>query len=197
METKEIKHIGNLSIRSIDGAESRTIVGCAVKFDSLSQYLGYYEEIKNGAITEDTIKNSDIFALFNHDEDKVLARSRYGEGSLKLELRNDGLYYEFEAPKTAAGDELIEHIKRGEITSSSFAFTVAEEGGDRWYKTSDGELHRDILIIDRLYDVSPVYEPAYLSTSCSKRAKEMIEKNDVICAKMDAMMAEMETFLIK
>ena len=84
-----------------------------------------------------------------------------------------------------------------EITSSSFAFTVAEEGGDRWYKTSDGELHRDILIIDRLYDVSPVYEPAYLSTSCSKRAKEMIEKNDVICAKMDAMMAEMETFLIK
>ena len=68
---------------------------------------------------------SDIYARLNHREDTVLARSRYGEGTLHLELRNDGLFYSFEAPHTAAGDELLEHIKRGEISTSSFAFTVS------------------------------------------------------------------------
>ena len=140
--------------------------------------------------------NSDIFARFNHNEDTVLARSRYGEGSLALELREDGLYYEFEAPHTALGDELLEHLKRGEITTSSFAFTIAEDG-DRWYKREDGTLVREILKINRLYDVSPVYEPAYLATSCSKRALDMVEKSEEITAKYDSMLKELDEFIIK
>lgn len=156
-------------------AESRKIYGCAIKFNSESQDIGWIETISPDAVTEDLIKSSDIFALLNHNEEDVLARSRYGEGSLTLELKDDGLYYEFEAPNTVKGDELIEHIKRGEIYASSFGFTLPEDGsGEIWHQEEGGKLSRQIIKIERLYDVSPVYEPAYLATSCDKR--NMIDK---------------------
>lgn len=198
MENKEFIRNCEVQLRNLesDTPESRIVSGYAVKFESESQNMGYIEIIKKGAITEETIMNSDIFARFNHDENTVLARSRYGEGSLALELREDGLYYEFEAPKTALGDELLEHLKRGEITTSSFAFTLAEDG-DRWYKREDGTLVREILKINRLYDVSPVYEPAYLATSCSKRALDMVEKSNEITTKYDSMLKELDEFIIK
>ena len=171
----EIRNYGN--IENFD-AESRTISGYALKFDTPSQYMGFYETISRSAIDEETLKNSDIFALFNHDEDKVLARSRYGEGSLKLELREDGLYYEFEAPHTQWGDEVIEHLKRGEIFGSSFAFMLPlDSTGDKREYDANGVLNRTIIKIERLFDVSPVFEPAYLATSCSKRTLEIL--NDI------------------
>lgn len=198
MENKEFIRNCEVQLRNLesDTPESRIVSGYAVKFESESQDMGFIEIIKKGAITEETIMNSDIFARFNHNEDTVLARSRYGEGSLALELREDGLYYEFEAPHTALGDELLEHLKRGEITTSSFAFTIAEDG-DRWYKREDGTLVREILKINRLYDVSPVYEPAYLATSCSKRALDMVEKSEEITSKYDSMLKELDEFIIK
>lgn len=196
MENKEFIRNCEVQLRNLDTPESRIVSGYAVKFESESQDMGFIEIIKKGAITEETIMNSDIFARFNHNEETVLARSRYGEGSLALELREDGLYYEFEAPHTALGDELLEHLKRGEITTSSFAFTLAEDG-DRWYKREDGTLVREIVKIDRLYDVSPVYEPAYLATSCSKRALDMVEKSDEITTKYDSMLKELDEFIIK
>lgn len=163
---KEIRSNSNEII-----AESRKIYGCAIKFNSESQDIGWIETISPEAVTEDLIKSSDIFALLNHQEEDVLARSRYGVGSLTLELKEDGLYYEFEAPNTAKGDELIEHIKRGEIYASSFGFTLPEDGsGETWQQDTDGTLRREITKIERLFDVSPVYEPAYLATTCDKRS---------------------------
>lgn len=192
----------NLVIRSLEGAsekeneDSRIVCGYAVKFDVESQNIGFIEIIRKGAITEDVILASDIYARFNHDENTVLARSRYGEGTLALELRDDGLYYEYEAPHTAIGDELLEHIKRGEMTTSSFAFSLPKDGsGERWYN-NNGVLYREILKIERLYDVSCVYEPAYLATSCSTRAKEMVDKSDAINSMYDSMMAELEQYKI-
>jgi HK97 family phage prohead protease len=199
METKEYKNNNEISLRSLetDTPDSRIVSGYAVKFESESQDLGFIEIIKKGAITEDTIMKSDIFATFNHKEDCVLARSRYGEGTLALELRDDGLYYEFEAPHTAIGDELLEHLKRGEITTSSFAFTLPEDGsGDKWYKREDGTLVREIVKIDRLFDVSPVWEPAYLATSCSKRAKEMLDLIKILNNKYDSVMRDLENYKI-
>jgi HK97 family phage prohead protease len=199
MEIKEYKKVNEISLRSLetDTPDSRIVSGYAVKFESESQNIGFIEIIKKGAITEDTIMNSDIFARFNHDENTVLARSRYGEGSLALELRDDGLYYEFEAPHTAIGDELLEHLKRGEISTSSFAFTLPEdESGDKWYKREDGTLVREIVKIDRLFDISPVYEPAYLATSCSKRTKEMLDKVEILNKKYDSIMRDLENYRI-
>lgn len=175
-------------------SDSRIVSGYAVRFNEPSQNIGFFETIDRGAITADVISNSDIYARLNHREDTVLARSRYGEGTLHLELRNDGLFYSFEAPHTVAGDELLEHIKRGEISTSSFAFTVSQDGkSERWYK-EDGELKRTIYKIDRLYDVSPTFEGAYLTTSCYSRSagKAMKELSEKVEKKMDYLRKEIE-----
>lgn len=183
---KEIRNISYL-IRSNE--ESRLVEGVAIVFNSDSQDMGYIETISPNAIDEDTIKRSDIYAYLNHSPERgVLARSRYGEGSLKLELKDDGLHYSFEAPKTQLGDELLSYLTRGEITTSSFAFTVAEDG-DRWYRDSEGILRREILKINRLYDISPVFEPAYLATSVSKRKLDEISAID---EKLDSIKKEIE-----
>ena len=161
----------------IQSASGRTVSGYAVRFETESVNMGFVEVIKRGAITDETIKTSDVFALLNHNENTVLARSNHGVGSLTLIVDNDGVYYEFEAPNTANGDELLEHIKRGEISQSSFAFTVSnEDGAETWTKRSDGVIVRQINKIARLYDISPVYQPAYESTTCSKRALEKLSE---------------------
>ncbi len=100
----------------IQSASGRTVSGYAVRFESESVNMGFVEIIHRGAITEDTIKASDVFALLNHNENTVLARSNRGVGSLTLTVDKDGVFYEFEAPMTEHGNELLEHIKRGEIS---------------------------------------------------------------------------------
>lgn len=178
-------------------AESRMVSGYAIRFNEESQNIGFYETIDRSALTQDVIDNSDIYAKLNHRDDAILARSRYGKGSLSLELREDGLFYCFESPNTQWGDELLEHIKRGEISTSSFAFVVAQDPkSERWYKTEDGNIKRTIYKIDKLFDVSPTFEGAYLTTSCTARNKEIyddvVKTSHEIDSKMDLLKKELE-----
>ena len=144
-------------------SESRHIEGYAIVFNSLSNDLGGFREIiEQCAITDELIKNSDILCLMNHDIKKgVLARSYQGRGSLKLDIDEHGLHYSFEAPKTALGDEVLEGIRRGDISKCSFAFVCGE---DNWTKDENGEYIRHVKKIKNLYDVSLVYHPAYDET---------------------------------
>lgn len=161
---KEIRNVGNISTLE----ESRKVEGYALVFNSQSEDLGFYETISTDAITDETIRKSDVMCLLDHDKNRgILARSRYGKGSLKLSVDDKGLKYEFEAPKTALGDELLEMLRRGDINQSSFAFSIAE-GGDKWEKKNNN-YYRTITKIERLYDVSPVFTPAYPSTSVGCR----------------------------
>lgn len=144
-------------------SDSRHIEGYAIVFNSLSNDLGGFREIiEQGAITDELIKNSDILCLMNHDIKKgVLARSYQGRGSLKLDIDEHGLHYSFDAPKTALGDEVLEGIRRGDIAKCSFAFVCGE---DNWTKDENGEYIRHVKKINKLYDVSLVYHPAYEET---------------------------------
>lgn len=172
MEKRQI----NSEFRTTD----RTVEGYAVCFDTPSENIGFIEVIHRGAITDETIKNSDVLAKFNHSDDKVLARSNKGEGSLLLEVDNKGVRYMFEAPKTNLGDELLEYLHRGDISQSSFAFTVPKiDGAERWYK-KDGVIYRDIYMIDKMYDISPVFQPAYSATTCSARFNEISKQVDEV-----------------
>lgn len=172
----------NIEVRAIRSTpvvspDSRTVEGYAVVFNSQSEDLGFYETINPSAITEEVLKRSDVFCLFNHDQDKVLARSKYGTGSLQLQLDEQGLKYTFTAPNTDLGDELLEYLRRGDIDSSSFAFTVStDEGSEVWTTGTDGRQYREILKIDELHDVSPVWNPAYTSTSVSQRTLDKLNQ---------------------
>lgn len=174
---------------SVTGAEdSRTVEGYASRFDIVSDGLPFEEVIERGAF-DGVIEVSNVFALLNHDQSRgVLARSKKGVGTLTLVLDDKGLKYRFEAPKTALGDELLEYLRRGEISESSFAFTVEKE---TWEEREDGTWKRTIHKIKRLYDVSPVFDAAYSATSVDLRGKEAAEAS--LRARKDHI-AEMEKY---
>lgn len=180
-------------INSNFNIDSRTVEGYATVFESESENIGWIEVIHRGAITQETINNSDVFAKFNHSDDKILARSKYGNGSLLLEVDDNGLRYMFEAPKTSLGDELLEYLNRGDLTSSSFAFSIDknDKEAERWYK-KDGVIYRDIYKIERLYDVAPCFSPAYSATSCSSRFDEVKATSEEIDNKMNLIRKELE-----
>lgn len=178
----------NQEIRAFKGdvgaAEGRVVSGYAVVFDQPSQDMGYLEFIDRGAITQELIDSSDIFMRFDHKDDNFLARSRYGQGTLKLTLDDKGLFYEFEVPDTAFGNDVLSKIQRGECVGSSFAFGVdkTDASAQKWSQDSEGVITRHIYKIAALWDCSVVAEPAYLSTTVQARSllerRGMLQKTD-------------------
>lgn len=152
-------------------SEGRTITGTGIIFNSESQDLGgFVETIMPGAV-DGIIESSDIVFLMNHSYEKgVLARSTKGKGSLSLTKTATGVQYEFTAPRTGAGPELLENIQRGEVNASSFSFTV-DPSGETWRKTKTGYL-RTITKLKEVFDFSAVYRAAYQATSCQVRSTD-------------------------
>jgi HK97 family phage prohead protease len=153
-------------------ATGRTVTGYAATFGKRSQNLGtkenpWHEILQIGCFPD--LKTQDCRCLVNHDPSQILARSKYGKGSLRLSIDNIGLRYQFTAPTTQAGNDILESIKRGDIDQSSFGFTIAS-GGDKWTKDGNGQL-RTITRIESLQDVSPCTFPAYTDSTVSARHK--------------------------
>lgn len=172
-EKREIRNTSFQVQVTGENEEKRTVEGYAMLFDTPSDGLSFTEVIKRGAL-DGVLEKSDVFALLNHDQRRgVLARSKYGKGSLSLSVDDKGLKYRFDAPKTALGDELLENIRRGEIGESSFCFDVEK---DTWEKRSDGSWKRTIEKFGNIYDTSPVYNGAYSKTSVYMRGKEAAEE---------------------
>lgn len=173
---KEVRCYGGeevVEVRNDNEQDTRKVSGYALVFNRLSVDLGGFKEKIEPTSLEGVIATSDVLCWLNHDERRgLLARSNKGKGSLTLEIDEKGLKYTFDAPNTALGDELLEGIKRGDISQSSFAFTVKDE---EWEKQSDGTYIRTIKKIERLFDVSPVYTPAYNDTSVALRSIEMYD----------------------
>ena len=152
------KRIFNIETRVDSTEDGRDlVVGHASVYDSRSNNLGgFYEFIERGAFTEELIANSDVRALINHDPNLILARNT--SGTLNLTADERGLKYEFEMPETSYGKDLAISMKRGDISQSSFAFTVAE---DEWSTDAEGNNIRTIKKIAELFDISSVTYPAY------------------------------------
>lgn len=176
----------NREVRSLEGeikmvGDDRIVEGYAVVFNSRSNELwdfgegSFVEVIERGAITPELVASSDVKALLYHNRERVLGRSNKGAGSLTLELDDHGLKYRFMAPRTADGDTAVELVKRGDISGSSFAFTVAR-GGSRMEEQADGTILRTITKINGLYDITLTPDPAYSDTSVAVR--EMQEKQE-------------------
>ena len=158
--------------------DSRTIAGYAIVFDSWSKDLGgFYEIIRKTAISQELINRSDVIMNINHDDDKMVARSVNGEGTLKLTIDDTGLRFEFEAPPTPLGDELLFNVRSGNLFECSFAFSLSgSDNCERW--TKDGNmLRREILEIDGIYDCSICTHGAYGDTSCHTRGLQKEEIN--------------------
>ena len=173
----------NLEIRSFnielrDEPESRHIEGYGSVFNERSLDLGGFVEMIAPGAFDGVIERSDVKCYLDHNPGKgILARSRNGKGSLSLIVDEKGLQYSFDAPKTSLGDEVVEGIKRGDYSQSSFAFTVDDEV---WTKEADGTYLRTITKIGGLYDVSIVANPAYEGTSVALRSLDAFKAQEEI-----------------
>lgn len=140
------------------------IRGHAAVFDQLSEpigYQGFRERIRPGAFTK-TLQEADVRALFNHDSNLILGRTK--SGTLRVSEDKAGLAFEVDVPDTTYARDLLVSIKRGDVDQASFQFAAVQDE----FKTEKGETIRD-LIEARLFDVSPVVFPAYPQTDVSVR----------------------------
>lgn len=153
-----------IELRADTTSDSRTVEGYAAVFNSESEELwGFYETIEPGAFDEADM--TDVRALFNHDPNQILART--SSGTLAVSVDETGLRYSFDMPETTMGNDLLVMMKRGDISQSSFAFTIRE---DSWEDLPDGRTLRHIRKVGKVYDVSPVTYPAYEATSATARS---------------------------
>ncbi len=164
-EERTIEVSKDLELR-LDGEDEATISGYAAVFNKKSQplgFMGFREIIAPGAFT-DTIQTADVRALFNHDPNMVLGRTR--SNTLTLEEDSKGLRVAISPPDTTWANDLRESIRRRDITQMSFSFEVVE---DAWEGEDTKSPTRTLRKVN-LYDVSPVTFPAYPQTSVKARS---------------------------
>ena len=169
--------VRNFNIELREEGESRFVEGYASVFNSRSRDLGGFQEIILPGAFDGLIDKSDVRCLLDHNPQRgILARSKNGTGSLHLSIDERGLKYAFDAPHTALGDEVVEGLKRGDYSESSFAFRVQDES---WTKEEDGTYLRTISKISGLYDVSIVQQAAYGDTSVALRSLDAFKAQEV------------------
>ncbi len=131
------------------------VEGYASVFEKRSANLGgFVEKVRNTAFTK-TIQEADVRALWNHDPQYVLGRSR--AGTLETSVDDNGLYYRALLPNTTYAKNLAALLERRDITQSSFTFFKVQ---DEWSLTEDGYPERSLVEVG-LIDVAPVTFPAY------------------------------------
>ena len=160
---------GTVIARAEGEGMPKVIGGIAAVINSVTD-LGYFEEvIEQGAFDNALSKEYDIRCLFNHEAELILGRTKAstcnvfvnGDGNLEYTWIPD-----YENPTHMS---VVRSIMRGDITQSSFAFTIKEQSWSESEKYgSMGK--RSIRTIEDLYDVSPVTYPAYADTEADARS---------------------------
>lgn len=189
MAKKIEKEIRSFEVELRRKPESRTIEGRAIPFNVLSPNREGFREMVSPEAVEGVIEASDIFMLYNHDRQKgFLARSKKGKGTLKIDVREDGVYFEFEAANDNLSNYILERIERGEINETSWSFTVLE---DRWVKQEDGVYERVITRFDKIYDFS-IVDQSYYGIEDVVGCKRFAEVQEADRQALEAAKAEQE-----
>lgn len=160
---KKVTRVYDVELRAKEN-ESREVEGYAVVFNAETDLGWFTEEIDRNAFNNTDMSN--VYLLFNHDENNVLAGT--SNGSLRMSIDDKGLFQVSDIVDTTIGEDTLKLVKNGLINKMSFGFTIAD-GGEEWSER-DGKEHRVIRNIDHLYDVSLVTYPAYNQTSAYARS---------------------------
>lgn len=156
--------------RAEDKAGKTYLVGRAASYGVLSHdFGGWRERIEPGAF-DDALADPDLDVIhnLNHDPSKILGRTSSGTTTLTSDSR--GLNYRTLLPNTSYAVDAAELCKRGDLSQSSFAFTV-DRGDDDWDETiidpdtSEQIPLRKILRVSKLFDVATVAAGAYPQTA--------------------------------
>lgn len=177
MERKEKRTIVS-EIRAAEG-EERTVSGYAAVFNKETE-IGerFTEMVAPGAFAE-SIANGDIRALWSHNPDLVIGRTK--NGSLQLREDEYGLAFKLKLPDTNQGNDAFKLIRDGYVTGVSFGFRVKEE---KWARGDEKTPHKRTLVKVELFEISPTAFPAYEETHVA--ARETAEALKEVSAKWAA-----------
>jgi len=158
------KHDSTLQTREENG--ERIIEGYAAKYETETNIGPFKESIARGAF--DNVLDNDVRALINHDPSLVLGRT--SSGTLELTTDDIGLKYRVKLGNQQYATDLYESIQRGDISQSSFAFTIKNQ---TW---SEDRSSRSVDEVAQLLDVSPVTYPAYKEATVVAREEETVKE---------------------
>lgn len=172
-EAHERRYLPACELRVSTGDDGvRRLTGYAAVFDSLSEKLrGFFgdefrERITPGAFKKSLERGDDVHAKIEH-QGGVMTLGRRKAGTLSLKEDDRGLLASITPPDTSAGRDVVELVRRGDLSNMSFAFDVK---GEAWEKV-DGEEIRVLSEVD-LFDVSIVAQPAYPDTTVALRSRD-------------------------
>ena len=160
---------GTVIARSEGENMPKEIGGIAAVINSVTD-LGYFEEvIERGAFDNALNKEYDIRCLFNHEAELILGRTKANTCNVFVNADGNLEYTWIPDYENPTHMSVVRSIMRGDITQSSFAFTIKEQ---KWSEsTKYGSMgKRTITMIEDLYDVSPVTYPAYQDTEADARS---------------------------
>lgn len=174
MERRNLTRASAVRLESREDGSKRITGIASVTYDGTPDteyelWPGLRERISPGAFDRALKENHDVRALFNHDSNLVLGRTK--SGTLKLSVTREGLAYEVTPADTTAYRDTVAHLERGDVDGSSFAFMVTRE---EWlYDQKRGVDIRDIKDV-QLFDVGPVTYPAYEATTSAVRGSMLL-----------------------
>ena len=154
------KYIMRAMDPSSEDSKEQKVTGLALRFNEPTVLfsvggIDYLEVIDPRAL--DNCDMSDVVLTRNHNNDRLLARTK--NGTLQLSVTSEGLEFTAELADTQLGEDSFKLIKRGDIDGCSFGGYVEEE-------SYNVETHtRTILKMSSLFDISAVTFPAYESTN--------------------------------
>ena len=173
--------------------ESRTIVGTAIVFNAESEVLDdwgerFREIIRPEACTMEFLNSQDVKMNMLHDRSLTIARCNKGEGSMRLSVDEQGVQFEFDAPKCDIGDRCLEMVRRGDYSGCSFEFYPED------YDVEEREGGKDVKIIHKKFRALTALtigmDPAYKQTTVN--ARELYEATPGFKAEQARLQAEKE-----
>ncbi len=181
----EKRTIGTIEVREAD-SDDMVLEGYAAVFNSETDLGHFREVIKPGAF--DDVMTNDVRALINHDPNLILGRTE--NGTLELSTDERGLKYRVKLGAQQYAKDFYESVKRGDISQSSFAFTIKDQS---W---NEERTVRSVDKVRQLLDVSPVTYPAYAAATVQARDQqlELDEAIAVAEADTDTTVIETQTF---
>ena len=180
----EKRTMGTIEVRESEG-DDMMLEGYAAVYNSETDLGHFREVIKPGAF--DDVLDNDVRALINHDPNLILGRTT--NGTLELSVDERGLKYKVKLGDQQYAKDFYESVKRGDISQSSFAFTIDKQS---W---NEERTVRSVDKVRQLLDVSPVTYPAYAAATVQARDQQLEteEANAVAEADTDTTVTETQT----
>ncbi|WGE65898.1 HK97 family phage prohead protease [Actinobacillus equuli subsp. equuli] len=140
--------------------ESRTLKGYVVQWDKPSEVLWgeFVEKFAPNAFAQSLSNGGDVRALFEHDSSKLLGRT--SSGTLSLVEDGEGLRFSLDLPNTQVGNDILESVRRGDISGMSFGFFPEVE---EWDETQEPAVRT--IKQAKLFEITVTSIPAYPDSS--------------------------------